>query len=167
MNGVNKVIVAKNKFELDGNTVLSPSESYEKRKYEGLEESRKKADQSKKQKEIKKKQSILKYILLGFVIGVTIIARYCMIYNYQSAAAKTKAEIGILNKENDAYKVELIKFRNISYVEKVAVGRLNMVKPKYSDIQYLDLSKNNLEVKKELQVKKSTIIINKLKNIIF
>lgn len=167
MDGVNKVIVAKNMFEIDGNTVLSPEESFRKQKYEGLEESRKKAEQSKKQKDIKKKKSVLFHILLGFVVGVTIIARYCMIYNYQDTASKAKAEIGILNKENDAYKVELIKFRNISYVEKMATTKLNMVKPRISDIQYMDLSKNNLQIKKELQVNKSTEIINKIKNIIF
>lgn len=164
---MNKVIVAKNKFVMDGNTVLAPDESFRKQKYDGLEESRKKAEQSKKRKDIKKKQSVLIYILLGFVVGVTIIARYCMIYNYQDTASKAKAELGIINKENDAYRVELIGFRNISYIEKMATTKLNMVKPRISDIQYLDLNKNNLQIKKELQVKKSTVIINKIKKIIF
>ena len=102
-----------------------------------------------------------------FVIGITIITRYCMIYTYQGTASKAKAELEIVDKENSAYKVQLIKFRNISYIEKIALGRLNMVKPEISDIEYMDLTKNNLEVKSELQTKKSTVLINKIKDIIF
>ncbi len=42
---MNKVIVEKNKFEMDGNTVLAPDESFRKRKYEDLEKSRKQTKQ--------------------------------------------------------------------------------------------------------------------------
>ena len=167
MDGVNKVIVEKNKFEMDGNTVLAPDESIKKRKYEDLEKSRKQTNQSKKLKDIKKKKSVLTNIFLVFVIGIIIIARYCMIYNYQDTTSKAKAEIEILSKENDAYKVELIKFRNISYIEKTATEKLHMVKPRISDIQYCNLSKNNLGTKENLEVKVSNDIVNKIKNIIF
>ncbi len=116
---------------------------------------------------MKKKKSVLTNIFLGFVIGVIIIARYCMIYNYQDATSKAKAEIEMLSKENDAYKVELIKFRNISYIEKTATEKLHMVKPRISDIQYCNLSKNNLGTNENSEVKISNDIINKIKNIIF
>ncbi|MGH4120072.1 hypothetical protein [Clostridium sp.] len=161
------MIVAKNTFQVDGNTVLSPDESFRKKRYDDLEKSRKQAEQAKKQKDIKYKQSVLKNILLVFVIGVTIITRYCMIYSYQDVASKTKAKLEIVNKENSGYKVQLIKFRNINYIEEVALGRLNMVKPQISDIEYMNLSKNNLGVKSELQVKKKTMILDKIKDIIF
>ncbi len=154
-------------FEINGNTVLAPDESFKKPKYEDLEKSRKQIEHSKKLKDIKKKKNVLKNILLGFIIGVTIIARYCMIYNYQRAISKAKAETEVLVKENDAYKVELIKFRNISYIEQVATTELHMVKPMISDIQYCNLSKNNLETKEDSGVKISKNIINKIKNIIF
>jgi hypothetical protein len=167
VDGVNKVIVAKNTLQMDGNTVLSPDESFRKRRYDDLEKSRKQAEQAKIQKDIKYKQSVLKNILLVFVIGVTIITRYCMIYSYQDTASKAKAQLEIINKENSGYKVQLIKFRNINYIEEIALGRLNMVKPQISDIEYMNLSKNNLGVKSELQVKKSTKILDKIKDIIF
>lgn len=152
---------------MDGNTVLSPDESFRKRRYDDLEKSRKQAEQAKIQKDIKYKQSVLKNILLVFVIGVTIITRYCMIYSYQDVASKAKAQLEIVDKENSGYKVQLIKFRNINYIEEIALGRLNMVKPQISDIEYMNLSKNNLGVKSELQVKKSNIFLEKIKNIIF
>ncbi|MBK5241267.1 hypothetical protein [Clostridium sp.] len=161
------MIVAKNTLQMDGNTVLSPDESFRKRRYDDLEKSRKQAEQAKIQKDIENKKSVLKNILLVFVIGVTIISRYCMIYSYQDVASKTKAKLEIVNKENSAYKVQLLKFKNINYVEEIALGRLNMVKPQISDIEYMNLSKNNLEVKSELQVKKSTMILEKIKDIIF
>ena len=139
----------------------------QKRRYEELEKSRKQTNQSKKLKDIKKKKNILTNILLGFVIGIIIIARYCMIYNYQDAASIAKAKIEILNKENDAYKVQLIKFRNISYIEKTATEKLHMVKPQISDVQYCNLSKNNLGTDDNLEVKISNEIVNTIKNFIF
>jgi len=167
MNGVNKVIVAKSNFEMDGNTVLAPDEQVRKRRYEDYEKSRQQTQDTKKIRDIKNKKSILRNILLGFVIGVTIIARYCMIYNYQDTTTKAKAEIETLNRENDSYKLQLIKFRNISYIEQLATSKLNMVKPSISDVQYVDLNKNNLKANEESQVKLSSDIVNKLKNIIF
>ncbi|MGV8984386.1 hypothetical protein [Clostridium sp.] len=161
------MIVAKNKFELDGNTVLAPDEQVRKRRYEDLEKSKQQTQQSKKVKDIKSKKSILKNILLGFVIGITIIARYCMIYNYQDTTSKAKAQIETLNKENDAYKLELIKFRNIGRIEQTATTKLHMVKPSISDVQYCNLSKNNLVTVEKSEVKISSDIISKIKNIIF
>jgi hypothetical protein len=165
---VNKVIIEKDKFVVDGNTVLAPEEQQiKRRKYEDLEKSRQQINKSKKIKDIKKKKSVITNIFLGFVIGVVIIARYCMIYNYQDTTAKTKAQIEVLNKVNDGYKVQLIKFKNISYIEKVATENLHMVKPRISDIQYYDLSKNNLPTTEKLQLKVSNDIINKIKSFIF
>jgi len=149
MDGVNKVIVEKNKFQMDGNTVLVPDEPFKKRRYEDLEKSRARVVDSRKLRDMKKKKSVLTNIGIGFVIGMIIIARYCMIYNYQEANSKAKAEIDLLSKENDSYAVDLIKFRNIGYIEETATTKLHMVKPKVSDIQYLDLSKNNLEIKED------------------
>lgn len=164
---MNKVIVEKNNFEINGNTVLAPDESFKKRKYEDLDKSRKQIQHSKKVRDLKKKKNVLTNILIGFIIGMTIIARYCMIYNYQDEISKSKAEIEALNKENDTYRVELIKFRNISYIEEIATTKLHMVKPRISDIQYCDLNKNNLKSKENSDVKISKNIINKIKNIIF
>ncbi|MCB2297135.1 hypothetical protein [Clostridium tagluense] len=169
------MIVEKNKFRMDGNTVLSPDhgtgkrkyEETRKKKYEDLEKSRQQTNQSKRLKDIKNKKNILTNILLGFVIGVVIIARYCMIYNYQDTTSKTKSQIETLSRENDAYKVQLIKFRNISYIEKTATEKLHMVKPRISDVQYCNLGKNNLVEEKKTEVKVSNEIVNKIKNFIF
>jgi len=167
VNGVNKVIVAKKEFEMYGNTVLAPQEPLTKRKYEDLEKSRRQANQSKRQKDMKKKKSVLIHILIGFVVGMIVIARYCMIYSYQEANSKAKDEIEVLSKANDAYAVDLIKFRNISYIEKTATTKLHMVKPKVSDIQYFNLSKNNLETNDSSKVRISNNVVNKIKNVMF
>jgi len=151
---------------MDGNTVLAP-EHTEKRRYEELEKSRKQINQSKKLKDIKNKKNVLRNIFLVFVIGVAIIARYCVIFNYQDTTSKTKAQIETLSKENDAYRVQLIKFRNISYIEKTATEKLHMIKPRISDVQYCNLSKNNLKTTEKLQVKVSNEVVNKIKKFIF
>lgn len=164
---MNKVIIEKNKFEIRGNTVLAPDESFRKRNYEDLEKSREQTKHSKRLRNMKKKKSVLINIFLGFVMGVTIIARYSMIYNYQDATSKAKAEIEVLSKENEAYKVQLIKFKNISFIEEMATNKLHMVKPRISDIQYCNLSKNNLKTKESSEVKISNNIINKIKGFIF
>lgn len=152
---------------MDGNTVLAPDERVRKRKYDDLEKSRQQTEKSKKSREMKKKKGVLTNIFLGFVVGVIIIARYCMIYNYQDTAAKAKAEIAMLSKDNEAYKVELIRFQNISYIEKTATEKLHMIKPRISDVQFCNLSKNNLGGTEKLEVKVSNEIVNKIKNFIF
>jgi len=167
VDGVNKVIIEKNKFRVDGNTVLAPYEPLKKHKYEDLEESRKRVNQNKKQKDIKKKKGVIINIFLILVIGIIIVARYSMIYHYQDASTKAIASIDALTKENDAYEVELIKFRNISYVEKTATEKLHMVKPRISEIEYLDLSKNNLETSGNSGVRVKSDVVNIIKNIIF
>ncbi len=166
MDGVNKVIVEKNKFGMDGNTVLAP-EHTKKRKYEELEKSRKQTNQSKKLKDIKNKKKVLMNIFWFFIIGVAIIARYCMIFSLQDTTSKTKAEIETLSKENDSYRVQLIKFRNISYIEKTATEKLHMIKPRISDVQYCNLSKNNLKTTENIEVKVSNEVVNKIKKFIF
>ncbi|MBU3176377.1 hypothetical protein KPL47_08325 [Clostridium estertheticum] len=164
---MNKVIVAKKEFEMFGNTVLAPQEPITKRKYEDLEKSRRQANQSKRQKDIKNKKRVLVNIFIGFVIGMVIIARYCMIYSYQQASSKAKAQIDTISKQNDAYEVDLIKFRNISYIEKTATTKLHMVKPKISDIQYFNLSKNNLGANDNSKIRISNNVVNKIKDIMF
>ncbi|MBU3159009.1 cell division protein FtsL [Clostridium frigoris] len=161
------MIVAKKEFEVYGNTVLAPQEPIKKRRYEDLEKSRKQVNQSKRQNDIKNKKRVLKNIFIGFVIGMIIIARYCMIYSYQQASSKAKTEIDTISKENDAYAVDLIKFRNISYIEKTATTKLHMVKPKVSDIQYFNLSKNNLETNDNTKIRISNTVVNKIKNVMF
>ena len=161
------MIIEKNKFEILGNTVLAPEESIRKRNYEDLEKSREQTKNSKRLRNIKKKKNVLINIFLVFAMGVTIIARYSMIYNYQDATSKAKAQIEVLSKENEAYKVQLIKFKNISYIEEIATEKLHMVNPRISDIQYCNLSKNNLETKENSEVKISKNIINKIKGFIF
>ena len=84
-----------------------------------------------------------------------------------SQKSKARDEISALNKENDAYKVQLIRFRNISYIEKTATEKLHMVKPRISDIQYCNLSKDNLNTKEQVEMKISNNIINKIKDIVF
>ena len=97
---MNKVIIEKNKFQVHGNTVLAPDESYKKQKYEDLEKSRKQINDAKNKRDVKKKKSVLINILLVFVIGITIIARYSMIYNIQDTTSKTRDEIAALSKDN-------------------------------------------------------------------
>ena len=167
MDGVNKVIVAKKEIEIYGNTVLAPQEPLTKRKYEDFEKSRKQANQSRRQKDIKKKKGVLINIFIVFAIGMIVIARYCMIYSYQEANAKAKDEIEVLSKQNDAYAVNLIKFRNITYIEKTATTKLHMVKPKVSEIQYFNLSKNNLKTNDNSKIRISNTVINKIKDVMF
>jgi hypothetical protein len=162
------VIVEKNNFEMYGNTILAPDESFRRRKAdEDLNKSRKQARSVKKLNEIRRKKSVITHIILCFIVGLIIVGRYCLIYNYQEANTKAIAQIEMLSKENDAYDVDHMKFRNISYIEKAATTRLNMVKPKISDIEYLNLSKNNFGTNDESGVRISSDVMSKIKNIIF
>lgn len=168
------MIVVDKKNLINGNTVLKPSneplrkkEKYDREKYKKLEESKKEALKSLKEKQRKKKGKVLKYIACVFVVGMTIIYRYNMIYENQRKIKNIKAEINTFRENNDNLKIELVKYNSISNVEVTAKEELDMVKPSRADIIYCDLKKNNFVVEKPKVEEKEENFMSKIKDFLF
>ncbi|HEY5576615.1 MAG TPA: septum formation initiator family protein [Clostridiaceae bacterium] len=128
------------KFVINGNTVLAPNYM----PYRESEQKRQVRKNSSNKKNIHKKIIVIRNIMIAFIVGITLVGRYCIIYNLQSELNTTKQNIAALNKENENLKVDLVKYNNIQYIEDVAVNKLGMVTPDRNDAIYADVSKKTI-----------------------
>ena len=128
------------KFVINGNTVLAPNYM----PYRESEQKRQVRKNSSNKKNIHKKIIVIRNIMIAFIVGITLVGRYCIIYNLQSELNTTKQNISALNKENENLKVDLVKYNNIQYIEDVAVNKLGMVTPDRNDAIYADVSKKTI-----------------------
>jgi len=128
------------KFGISGNTVLAPN-------YEPYRESEQRRQVKKNRinkKNINKKIIVMRNIMIAFIVGITLVGRYCILYNLQSELNTTRQNIAALNKENENLKVDLVKYNNIQYIEDVAVNKLGMVTPDRNHAIYANISKNSI-----------------------
>lgn len=132
------------KIMIDGNTVLAPSHVPYRESEHERQVKRNKARNKAKNKNINKKVIIMRNIMIAFIVGITLVGRYCIIYNLQSELNTTKQSIAAFSKENENLKVELVKYNNIQYIEDVAINKLGMVTPDRNDAIYADISKDTI-----------------------
>jgi len=154
--------VLNEKIMINGNTVLAPNHA----PYRESEQKRQVKKNKSARKAMNKKVVIMRNIMIVFIVGITIIGRYCMIYSLQDQLNTTQHNISALNKENENLKVELVKYNNIQYIEDVAVNKLGMVTPDRNDAIYADISKNTI-IASETESKESKNAVSVLADKIF
>ena len=138
------MLEGKNRF--NGNTVLKPQ--YEPQREKEKEEEKKeqyKKNKKIRQKLLKKKFKTLRNIIIAFILGVTLVARYGILYGMQKELSSVNSEISEVEKESENLKVELVHHSNLSNIEKVAGQNLKMVSPNKDSAIYTDLSYNNFK----------------------
>jgi cell division protein FtsL len=164
------VIVVNENSVIRGNTVLKPNYNpYEDNEFEREEERKRKLKQRKqKNRRIKSKVKVMRNIVFTFITGITLVARYCIIYDMQRELNSVKSNISVVNKENENLRVELVKYNNLQLIEETATNKLKMVKPDKGGATYTNLSKEVIqssEKKKEIEVQQN--IWNRLKKVLF
>ncbi|XOQ58644.1 MAG: Cell division protein FtsL [Clostridium sp.] len=125
---------------------------------------KKKVVKRNRKKYVKHKIKTMRNIALVFIVGVTLITRYCIIYNMQMEYNSIQNRINKIKRENENLKIDLMKYNNIEYIEDKAINKLNMVQTKKSSAVYVNL--NNKIVKQETSDKdtdKFSGILNVLK----
>jgi cell division protein FtsL len=132
------------KIMIDGNTVLAPNYVPYRESEHERQVKKSKARNKARNKNINKKVIVMRNIMIAFIVGITLVGRYCIIYNLQSDLNTTKQNIAALNKENENLKVELVKYNNIQYIEDVATNKFGMVTPDRNDAIYADISKETI-----------------------
>ena len=128
------------KFVINGNTVLAPNYM----PYRESEQNGQVRKNNSNKKNINKKIIVMRNIMIAFIVGITLVGRYCILYNLQSELNTTRQNIAALNKENENLKVDLVKYNNIQYIEDVAVNKLGMVTPDRNHAIYANISKNSI-----------------------
>jgi cell division protein FtsL len=166
---VNKVIVVNEDNIISGNTVLQPEYvPYEEKDWEKEELKRRAKNKKLKQKRLKGKIKIIRNITLAFAVGVTLVGRYCIIYNMQRQLNSVNTNINELNKDNESLKVDLVRYSNIQYIEDTAINNLHMLPPDKGAAVHKDLDKEIIKTadkKSEEQMSKN--LWNKVTKMLF
>lgn len=164
------MIVVNENSVIRGNTVLKPDYNpYENDQSEREEERKRKQKHNKQRnRRMVSKVKVMRNIALTFIIGLTLVGRYCIIYDMQRELNSVKSSISVVNKENENLKVELVKYNNLQLIEETATNKLQMIKPDKGLALYTNLDKEVIqsrEKKKEIEAQQN--IWNKLRKILF
>lgn len=167
------MIISEKENYFNGNTVLVPeyipSSPQKREELEKLEKARKKNRENKIKKRIKYKFNVILNTSIIFIIGITLIYRYSVIYDMQKKINIINTEISTINKQNENLKIQLIKVSSIQEIEKVALEKLHMISPDKNHVIYSDLSKKNFieEATKNNNLVEKESVVNKLLNLLF
>lgn len=147
LGGVNKVVMMSKENLVRGNTVLAPQYEPSNPDRKQQEELRrvKAAEKANREKRVKNKAKVLMNIGIAFVIGLSIIYRYVVLYNIRQNLTSIKGQIVAMDKENEDLKVVLAKSRRIDDIEKIATEKLHMVRADRNQAVYSDLTKENFK----------------------
>ncbi|MEG0772948.1 septum formation initiator family protein [Clostridium sp.] len=152
-----------------GNTVLaSQGSALPKEKVKKQEEVKKKQQQKQEQQE--RLFRALKFagtLATGFTLAFTILFRYSAIYTTQKELSEVNSAIYNLTEENEALKVQLIKYNNISYIEEVATKELKMVNPIAGNAIYCNLKSIELPLEEKKAESTSIALFKKIKGFLF
>ncbi|EDS77816.1 hypothetical protein [Clostridium massiliodielmoense] len=165
------IVTNKNNMGVSGNNALAPekmpSRVTEERTYEELQRSKKQYIKKSKQRAVKRKAGALKLIAVGFAVALFLVYRYSLIYNMEKDIIDVKKQISNVNAENENLKIGLLKYDNIKLIEEKCEKELSMVPKSSTNVQYIDLNKNNFKDISVSEEKTKNNIFKKIKEILF
>ena len=133
---------------IKGNTAVNPNrQGLEKQREnkEKLEKIRKQRNKKIKEAQAKKRLGVLQIAGVIFFMGFITISRDSKVYNMQRDVTKINKEIKLINDENEALRVDLLKVASLDNIKTNAEERLGMsVATKENTIQ-VDFSQNYFE----------------------
>lgn len=134
-------MILMNKNNIDGSTALVPKREEINYEEERRKQQKKEMDllNKRKEKSLKNKLGIMLSIGIVFSIGMILVLRFAYICNLRQQVIDTQNQITTISRENENLKVELLKYDNIKYIEKVATEKLNMERPNLGHAVYCDL----------------------------
>lgn len=128
-----------------GNTVNAPQRKYDDiRKDKSSEDAKKRKNKLLKEKKKKTRNGALQIALVIFILGVLTIWRDTKVYNLQTQIGTLNNEIKMINSENEALKVDLLKNSSLKNIESSAKKKLGMISPVDAKKVDVDLSKDYL-----------------------
>lgn len=162
------MIVVNEESFINGSTALKPEYMPTETPVEREKKKKKRGHNKNKKLRLKNKLKIMRNIAITFIVGLTLVARYSMIYDMQRELNSIKVNINETNKENENLKVELVKYNNLKYIEDNATNKLHMIQPDKGTVIYTDLDKKvvkKTEKKNDNEIQQN--IWNKLKKVLF
>lgn len=138
-------MVVKEYDYIKGSTALNPQRKAPERDERKLEKLRKEKQKKARRllEEKKKRRKFIRQIsLLIVVMGVITITRDTNVYEEQRKLSDIKKEISLMQAENEALKVDLLKFASLDNIKTTAEEQLGMQLPTKDNIVAIDLSQN-------------------------
>ena len=130
---------------IKGNTAINPrrqDNEQERIKREKLERAKRNRNKRIREEEIKTRKGILQVALIIVMIGFTTIARDGKVYKMQREVIKINKEIKMINDENEALRVDLLKVASLDNIKTNAEERLDMVVATKENMVEIDFSEN-------------------------
>ena len=128
-----------------GNTALNPNRRYEEEKRRQEQENIDKQRKEQRRRQIEVKKSIVKNILqvasITLVLGVLTIARDGKVYRLQNNLSSLKNDVKSVSAENEALRVNLLKFGSLEEIN-VAASNAGMKVPQKDDVISVDITKD-------------------------
>jgi Septum formation initiator. len=129
---VNKLVVAKKRYDSPSFAVYG-NHAYKLDRYEyDYRKNKEEVNRSLKVnhiKKVKKRLKLVAAVTTMFLTCVLIIGRYAMIMNLNNQSREVKKSIAQSQKVNEDLKLQLMKYNDITQLEKTASSSFNMVHP--------------------------------------
>ena len=133
---------------IKGNTAVNPrrqDNEQERIKREKLERAKRNRNKRLREEEIKTRKGILQVALIIVMLGFTTILRDSKVYEMQREVIKINKEIKMINDENEALRVDLLKVASLDNIKTNAEERLGMVAATKENMVEIDFSENYFE----------------------
>lgn len=130
---------------VQGNTVIKPqrkSTERDRKKYEELKRSKKNRNRRLLEKKKNRRSAMLQIALTILIAGTVIISRDAKVYGIQKSITETKVEIKNITAENEAIKIDLLKFSSLENIKTNAEEKLGMIVSTKDSLVEIDMSGN-------------------------
>ncbi|MBE6053340.1 MAG: cell division protein FtsL [Clostridium sartagoforme] len=128
-----------------GNTALNPKRRYEEEKKRQKRENIERQRKEQQRRKIETKKAVVKNILqvasVALVLGVLTIARDGKVYRIQNDLSSVKKEIKTVTAENEALRVNLLKFASLGEIKAFA-SEAGMKVPQKEDAITINITKD-------------------------
>lgn len=145
---------------ISGNTAAKPerrSTELDRRKYEELKRSKKQRNKRKKEEDKKRIRGVYQIAAVLCILGVGTVIRDGKVIQLQRDVNNLNSEIRLATDENEAIRVELLKFASLDNIKTNAEEKLAMATPTKDSFVQIDLSKNYFsELENEITAEKSS-----------
>lgn len=141
--------------EIQERSVVRKPQKNELDKFKAFKNNKK---EEKIEKNKNRRSSMIKTVAIAFLLGITIMVRYSIIYSNQNQLSNIKNEITNVKYNSDESKVQLLKFSDIKDIDEKSRTALNMVEAKISNTYFYDLNKDNFLDEKDKKLQKESFI---------
>jgi cell division protein FtsL len=126
-----------------GNTAIKPqrkSSEKDRKKYEELKRSKKNRNKRLQEQQKNMRSAMLQIATAILIVGTVIISRDVKVYSIQNNISGIKSEIKNITAENEAIKVDLLKFSSLDNIKTNAEEKLGMVVATKDNLVEIDMS---------------------------